>query len=196
MKKTAFVLILFAASLASPLAAAAQVRDYLTADEIELVRDRQEIDDRIEVLIGAVDRRFAVLKIDSTPDRSKKRVATDEEWGKAPGGTRIELLNDIRLILQKAIDDLDSLAARPESAILPHPDDKRKKPKTTVELFRIAVMSLASASERFKTLLEKEYERSAERAEKAVIATSIESCTQIIEASKRMPVLPTKYKTR
>jgi len=192
MKKTAFVLILFAASMAFPLAAAAQVRDYLTIDEIELVRDRQEIDDRLEVLIGAADRRFAALKIATTPDPLKKRVATDEEWGKAPGGTRIELLNDIRLILQKAIDDLDSLAARPESAILPHPDDKRKKPKTTDELFRNAVMSLASASERFKTVLEKEYEKSTERPEKAVIATSIDSCTQIIEASKRMPVLPAK----
>lgn len=178
--------------MAFPLAAAAQVRDYLTIDEIELVRDRQEIDDRLEVLIGAADRRFAALKIATTPDPLKKRVATDEEWGKAPGGTRIELLNDIRLILQKAIDDLDSLAARPESAILPHPDDKRKKPKTTDELFRNAVMSLASASERFKTVLEKEYEKSTERPEKAVIATSIDSCTQIIEASKRMPVLPAK----
>src|SRR4029078_6627383 len=39
-------------------------RDYMTDAEIELVRDAQDIDARIDVLTKMIDRRFAVLKLD------------------------------------------------------------------------------------------------------------------------------------
>src|SRR5690349_14570565 len=87
---------IFCIALFFPLAADAQKRrDYLTEEEIELVRDAQEIDLRIMVLTKAIDRRFAVLN-----NRTPKEK---EEWGALPKGTRVELLIDIEKLLQKAI---------------------------------------------------------------------------------------------
>ncbi len=61
-KKLKFALFalttLFCLTLLLPAAANAQRRDYLTDEEIELVRDAQEIDKRIGVLTKAIDRRF------------------------------------------------------------------------------------------------------------------------------------------
>jgi hypothetical protein len=42
----------------------AQRRDYMTEAEIELVRDSQEIDKRIDVLTKMIDRRFTALGIE------------------------------------------------------------------------------------------------------------------------------------
>ena len=41
----------------------AQRRDFLTDEEIEIVRDAQDIDARIDVLVKMMDRRFGVLGI-------------------------------------------------------------------------------------------------------------------------------------
>lgn len=171
--------------------AAAQSRDYLTPEEIELVRDAQEIDYRIDVLVKAADRRFAVLGIDVQPPVIKKETG---EWGKPPSGTRAELLDDIRRILQKAVDDLDSLAERPDSAILPHPDDPKRKNRGLNDIFPIAVRSLAAGSQRFKVGLERELERATDRAERGLISTSIDLSSQIIEASAKIPNLKPKSK--
>ena len=59
--------------------ALAQNRDYLTDEEIEMVRDTEEIDKRIDVLIRCIDRRFAVLKIgvDNPANRTKIRISGD-----------------------------------------------------------------------------------------------------------------------
>ena len=42
----------------------AQRRDYMTEAEIEVVRDSQDIDLRIDTLTKMIDRRFAALGID------------------------------------------------------------------------------------------------------------------------------------
>src|SRR5437868_7092122 len=83
--------------------AVAQRRDYLTLDEVELVRDAQEIDLRVGVLTTAIDRRFEAMKI-SIPTVPGKKL--DEKWGPAPTGSRLELLADIKGLLQKAVDDI------------------------------------------------------------------------------------------
>src|SRR5688572_29450379 len=69
-------------------------RDYFTPEEVELIRDAQQIDERIEVLTYAIDRRFAALKLDvGGPKISPK---DSEKWGAFPTGTRGQLLLDIR----------------------------------------------------------------------------------------------------
>jgi hypothetical protein len=192
MSRVTSLFVAILAVLAAVSAASAQHRDYFTPEEIEIVRDAQEIDDRINVLVYAADRRFAAIGMEVQMPKVKR---SDSEWGKAPAGTRAELLDDIRRILQKAVDDLDNIAERPEAAILPHPDDpKSKKPKTITELFPIAVRSLAAGAERFRPALAKELESSADRTERALISTLIDLSDQIIEAATRIPKLPAKSK--
>src|SRR4051794_33944299 len=100
-------------------------RDYFTDEEVELVRDAQQIDQRISVLVHAIDRRFTALKVEVAADAPNPKDKNKDDWGPLPTGTRIQLLSDIRQILQKAIDDIDNLAERPESAPLPAPDEKK-----------------------------------------------------------------------
>src|SRR5215203_5423109 len=92
------LIVAAAALILLPIYAQAQ-RDYFTPEEVELIRDAQEIDRRIEVLIHAIDRRFEVLKSDvSAPVVSKKDLT---KWGELPQGTRAEMLFDIKRILRK-----------------------------------------------------------------------------------------------
>lgn len=88
-------------------------RDHLTDAETELVRYYQELDKRIEVLIKAADRRFAI--INGTAQSPTKKLMKDEpDWGEAPRGTRAELLGDIAGILDEAITNIDDVGRRDE----------------------------------------------------------------------------------
>lgn len=93
--------------------ASAQSRDHLTDQETELVRFYQELDKRIEVLIKAMDRRFAVINGTAQP-ASKKLMKDEPEWGVLPKGTRSELLGDIAGILDEAITNIDDVSRRDE----------------------------------------------------------------------------------
>ncbi len=177
-----FCLFTFA-FLLSPPSAAAQ-RDYFTEAEIELIRDAQQIDQRINVLTHAIDRRFAVLKIDvGTP---AKKPAGD--WGEMPTGSRGEMLNDIKYILRKAIEDIDNLAARPDSMVI---DPNEKKPKGYSELFPTAVRLLAAAATRYQPALKIELDKTTTESEKGSILSSLEMCSEITTAVAKLPA-PTK----
>src|SRR5690242_960034 len=93
--------------LALAFTAFGQRRDYLSDSEIELVRDAQEIDQRVTVLTMAIDRRLTALDLAGV-DKSKKY---GEKWGDAPTGSRLELLTDVKSLLQKAIDDIDDASS-------------------------------------------------------------------------------------
>src|SRR5688572_8015001 len=118
-----FVSLVLAASLTVSVAAQ---RDFFTPEEVELVREAQQIDQRIELLTKIIDRRFAVLNVDVGGTKIKPKDA--EKWGQMPTSTRLETLYDIRRIIEKAIDDIDSLAERPDSMVIDEPE-KGKKPK-------------------------------------------------------------------
>lgn len=182
--KNLFVLIIIAAGLLfSANGTVAQERDFLTADEVELIRDAQEIDRRIDVLVHAADRRFEAMKIDvgSVPIRQK-----DEwKWGPMPTGERVQLFGDIRRLLQKAIDDIDNLAEHPDAAILPTPDDKKAKP--LAEIFPIAVRSLAAAAARYRPALTKELDTVPAGRERSLISASIDMCDEIIASVDKLP---------
>lgn len=170
----------------------AQRRDFLTDAEIELVRDAQEIDLRIAVLVHAADRRFAVLKIDVSEPIAKKKES--DAWGELPKGERLDLLFDIKRLLQKAIDDIDNLSERPDAAILPDPEEKN--PKTLADLFPVAVRHLASAAARYKPALQKELDTTTDQMQKGVILDSIDSCNSILEAVTKLPAVVEKKKKK
>jgi hypothetical protein len=177
-----FCLFTFAFLLSPPVAAQ---RDYFTDAEIELIRDAQQIDQRIDVLIHAIDRRFGVLNINvGAPSRRPPG-----DWSELPSGTRLELLYDIKHILRKAVDDIDNLAERPDSMVI---DPNLKKPKGYSELFPKAVRSLAAAAERYKPALKVELGKSNDAREKGVILDTLEMCDEIIAAVAKLPVATKK----
>jgi hypothetical protein len=67
--------------------AGAQPRDHLTEPEMELVRNNQELDKRIDVFIKAADRRLAIIQ-GTVQAPSKKKKKDDELWGEMPKHSR------------------------------------------------------------------------------------------------------------
>ncbi len=88
--------------------AQSQKRDHLTEQEVDQVREAQEIDKRIEVFIKAADRRILVL---TDPNATQKKKE-EEVWGPLPTGTKAELLSDYKRILEEAEEKLDDLFSR------------------------------------------------------------------------------------
>src|SRR5688572_15998447 len=117
----------------------AQKRDYLTEQEVELVRNNQDIDKRVDVLTKMIDRRFSALGVEAGGWKQSKK--DNELWGDIGSGTRIEMLSDIRELLQKAIDDIDDVAE--------HNDNTLTQNKTEGLLFPKAVRALGSAATRY-----------------------------------------------
>ena len=93
--------------------ASAQTRDHLTDPETDLVRFYRELDQRIEVFMKAIDRRFAVINGMAQP-ASKKLMKDEPDWGDLPKGSRTELLGDIAGILDEAITNIDDVSRRDE----------------------------------------------------------------------------------
>ena len=158
----------------------------MTEEEIELVRDAQDIDVRIDVLIKMIDRRFAALGIDVGGWEHAQKDS--DKWGVNPSGTRLELLSDIKKLLQKAIDDIDNIAAHPDAAPIRDKDEKNaKQVKKDAARFPVAVRNLAKAAERYRAAFKHALDRASEQKEKGQILDSIEFCDQIIQARGKLP---------
>jgi len=160
--------------LALAFTAFGQRRDYLSDSEIELVRDAQEIDQRVTVLTMAIDRRLTALDLAGV-DKSKKY---GEKWGDAPTGSRLELLTDVKSLLQKAIDDIDDASSH---------ESENAENKVSGTLFPKAVHVLADAAERYRPAFRSALDSSKDEKEKGIILASIDFCDQIIEASAKLP---------
>ena len=109
-------LLLFLAVLLFAPAAIAQQRDHLTPQEVDLVKEAQILDKRIDVFIKAVDRRVFVLKggTAATVPNTKQMKKDAEKWGELPTGSRAELVSDIARILDEAITNIDDVSQRDE----------------------------------------------------------------------------------
>ena len=97
--------------------ATAQRRDHLTPQEVDLIKEAQILDKRIEVFIKAADRRLLVLKGGPTTTNAanaKQLKKESEKWGELPTGSRAELVQDIARILDEAITNIDDVSARDE----------------------------------------------------------------------------------
>jgi hypothetical protein len=104
------VLILSLCSLAT----AFQAREHLTPQEIELVKDAQVLDKRIDVFIKAAERR--VLALNGSDATSAKQLKKDSEsLGELPAGSRAELIGDIARIFDEAITNIDDVSLRDEN---------------------------------------------------------------------------------
>ncbi len=175
--------LLFIAFLAVlSVSADAQHRDYMSDEEIELVRDAQDIDLRVDTLSTMIDRRFTALGIDAGGAKVKPKNA--DKWGPEPTGTQLQLFHDIRLLLQKAADDIDDIAGRNEIS--------QAQNKMEGKLFPKAVRSLAASATRYLPLLQTAASKTEDRMEAGNIAKAIELCEQIIESAKKLPPEPTK----
>jgi hypothetical protein len=188
------LIALFCLMLFTPSISKAQSRDYLTDPEIELVRDANEIDKRIDVLVKAIDRRFLVINNDTS--QTKQVTKDSDKWGELPTGTKLELLSDISKILQKAIDDIEDLVARKamnEKLLESNNDNENETDintkrviKTNDKKFPTAVHNLADASRKYLPMLENLEANSKNEKEKGALLRSIEACNSIIEASTQV----------
>ncbi len=152
----------------------AQRRDHLTEMEVELVRDAQEIDSRMDIFVKAIDRRFMVLNNDTLQTR---QIAEDlDKWGELPTGTRAQILRDIEKILDESISKIDDVATRDMKSAL----------------FPVAVNVLANGAVRFLPELKSQLDKTTVETEKGSILNSIEFCEQIISASAKVPKLNDK----
>jgi len=159
-------------------------RDYMTDDEIELVRDAQDIDQRIDVLTKMIDRRFAVLKIDvggaAIPSKETSK------WGAAPTGTQTELLDDIKRLIEKGIDDIDNTAMHPIDYAADKSRSEKQKAKDA-QRFPSAVRNLAAAAKRYEPPLKILSDRTTDEKQKGLILAALDFCDEIIAASTKVP---------
>jgi len=149
--------------------APAQTRDHLTDAETDLIRYYQELDKRIEVMIKAADRRFAVINGTSQPS-TRKLLQDEPDWGEAPKGTRAELLNDIAGILDEAITNIDDVASRDQ-----------KNPMISRSLRK-----LTAAANGYLGQLEQLKKKATDTDEVAAIERVADNANQIIEAGGKL----------
>lgn len=176
MKRFRFYPIVFL-FLALFVGTAAAQRDYMTEEEIEIVRDAQDIDLRIDALTKMIDRRLASLGIEH--GGWKNAAKEDSKWGPLPKGTRAELLTDIRRLIEKAIDDIETIADRDDRAL--------EQNKTGGKLFPKAVHMLDAAGQRYAAIFKKLLDANTEERERGVLLNSIDLCDQINAADKTIP---------
>lgn len=159
----------------------AQKRDHLTEPEMELVRNNQELDKRIDVFIKAADRRFAIISGAVQPVPSKKAKQDEELWGDMPQGSRAELLSDIAGILDEAITNIDDVSRRDE-----------KNP-----LISRSLRKLTAASNGYIARLTAMRNETKVDAELSAIEHALENAAQIIEVGNKLPApLPTEKKKK
>ncbi|MEK6337285.1 MAG: hypothetical protein AABM67_20375 [Acidobacteriota bacterium] len=152
------------------VAAPAQKRDYLTEPEAELIRYHQELDQRIDVFIKAIDRRFAI--INGTAPATPKRSDKDEpEWGAVPTGSRSQLLSDISGILDEAITNIDDVGRR-----------DAKNP-----LISRSLRKLTAAARGYLNQLAALRNSAKDAEEIAAIERAADNANQIIEAGGQLP---------
>jgi len=168
----------------APATVSAQ-RDYFTNEELELVRDAQDIDLRIKVLTHAIDRRLSVLKI--VPETAKE----SEKWGPLPQGSRSQLLYDVKRILQKAVDDIDDTASHVNTAQARTIDNPTKKDKADPP-FKRALRELNAAAVRFRPIFQGELDRSTDRKGDGPLLDAVDLCDQIIAAIAKTDTEPAK----
>ena len=115
-----------------PAQASLQKRDHLTPQEVDLVKEAQILDKRIDVFIKAAERRLMV--VNGTAASNAKQLKKDaERWGELPTGSRFELVGDIARIYDEAITNIDDVSARDErNPLIPKSLRKLAQSVTTV----------------------------------------------------------------
>ncbi|MBV9925457.1 MAG: hypothetical protein JOZ96_10610 [Acidobacteria bacterium] len=170
-RKRSALSLLFALCVCLSLAAAAaaQKREHLTPEEIELVRDNQELDARTKVFIQAAERRLLAV---TNPAEAEKNAAKEKEkWGVVQG-SRTQLFYDIGKILDEAVVNVDDVAEHnPESPLL-----------------RKSLYLLAEATTKMLPQLAKLREETQVEAEADQLDRALETAREITDAAKEKGV--------
>ena len=156
------------------LTAANQAREHLTPQEIELIKDAQLLDKRIDVFIKAADRRMQVLSGVGPDTATAKQLKKDSEtWGELPKGSRAELIGDIARIFDEAITNIDDVSSRDEK--------NRLIPKS--------LRKLAAAASRIVELLKPVEAQAKADEELSSFDQLTENAESILQAANRLPAL-------
>ncbi|REJ78266.1 MAG: hypothetical protein DWQ47_02040 [Acidobacteria bacterium] len=149
-----------------------QRSDHLTTEEIELVRDTQAVDDRMEVFVRAIERRLISISGTSGLSEEQQEQLRKEEnkWGPLPEGDREQLVSDIFKILDEAVSKIDDVADRNAES----------------KLFPFAVHILADYSRELIPILESLASSSGSTRERAFLTSSVNLCRDIVEASSKI----------
>lgn len=165
----AFISSIFFAGAAAVWAINSQ-RDHLTPQEVELVREAQELDKRTAVFTKAAERRMLSLT-DPQAVHSKQVQKDLEKWGELPKGTPAELLSDLSKILDEAITNIDDSSARaPESKLLAK-----------------ALRKLGEASTGFLAQLVPMRSSTRDAREREALEQAIENVQEIVVAASKLP---------
>src|SRR6185503_9448328 len=108
-----FFLVLFVGPTFLTAVSTFQKRDHLTQQEVDLVKEAQALDKRIDVFIKAAERRMMVIT-GSASANAKQLKKDSERWGELPTGSRAELVSDIARIFDEAITNIDDVSTRDE----------------------------------------------------------------------------------
>src|SRR6266498_5857477 len=163
-------LLTVAFALCFSLAMGFQAREHLTPQEIDLVKDAQILDKRIDIFIKAADRR--VLALNGTDATSAKQLKKDSEsWGELPSGTRAELIGDIARIFDEAITNIDDVSS--------HDQNNPLIPK--------AVRNLAAAASRIVEQLKPAEAQAKDDAELSSFEQLTENADAIVQAASKLP---------
>jgi len=111
------ILLVFSLVLSTAFVARATTpqRDHLTPQEVDLVKEAQILDKRIDVFIRAAERRLMVINGSGNAAANTKQLKKESErWGELPTGSRAELVSDIARILDEAITNIDDVSSRDE----------------------------------------------------------------------------------
>ena len=157
--------------------ASAQQREHLTPEEVELVRDNQELDKRTDVFVHAAERRL--LAVTNPEEAAKQQAKEKEKWGEVKG-TRAELLYDISKILEEAVTNVDDAAQHnPESSLL-----------------RKSLYKLSEAAGRIAPQLARLREGTQEESEADQLDRAIETAQEILDAARQRAVTAEDLKTK
>jgi hypothetical protein len=159
--------------------AGAQAREHLTPQEIELVKEAQMLDKRIDVFVHAIERRLIALN--GTSAANAKQLKKDSErWGELPTGSRADLVNDLAQILDEAITNIDDVSSRDErSPLIP------KALRRLVQTVNTVQSQLTPLKDQMKT-----------EAEIASFELWAEDAQSVLEAAKKLPPETTDKKTK
>jgi acyl-CoA reductase-like NAD-dependent aldehyde dehydrogenase len=174
-------LVLLCSARISSATPVSPARDYLTPQEVDLVKEAQALDKRTDVFIKAAERRFQVLGVQiqittvATTKQAQKQAQKEAElWGDLPQGTRAELITDIAGILDAAIENIDDVALRDE-----------KNP-----LVPKSLRKLSDAATLFQGRLESMQEKAQDKDERLAIEQALQNVQEILEAAGKLPPAP------
>jgi hypothetical protein len=171
---TSLLLLFIAATPAKAL----PVRDHLTEQEADLVREAQQLDKRTAIFIRAIERRLLAMT-DPSAATSKQVQKETEKWGELPKGTRAELLGDIAKILDEAITNIEDVSEHDENN----------------PLIAKALRLLSAASTRFIAQLTPMRD-GAKEGERDSLEQALESAQSVIAAANKLPPETVKEKKK